>query len=214
MGRQRRTNSAETMLAERRKANDGRFRARHPAVAAELSSLRRDQRRIRKRWANRKSEALPGTAETYERASAVRQGALARLFEAGDIDIDQLAAGQEIAAVAEFLGRDVSIGTMSMETRVDSGRPPIDAAFESLSTVRREMAYSAWRAALVRPAMPVLAMIIGDIGVSVAAKRYHMRNRTAKKLLIDALELWRDKIALMIRDIDHDDVIQAQRRLI
>lgn len=199
-------------LDERRSVHEAAFRAHHPLIAAELRQMRRDQRKMRKTWAHGSKQTRPGTPETYERASVVRQGAIARLYQRGDIDIEQMAAAHEIAAIAEFIGRDVSIRTMSMETRVDNGGRG-DAAFESLALVRREMAYSAWRAEISHPVAPVLAMIIFDVGVSVAAKRYRMRNMRAKKLLIDALDLWRTKIRDAMRYIDRDVVDRAQEGL-
>ena len=109
--------------------------------------------------------------------------------------------------------RDVTIGTTSLETRVDQSRRGEAAFFEQLGAVRREVAYGKWREALPEPA-PVLAMVIEDLGVSRAAKRWRMRNSRAKKLLGEALDLWRDMLDDAYRAIREADLLAARAGLL
>ena len=90
---------------------------------------------------------------------------------------------------AERIGAELTIRTVSLETRVDGGGGRGGAFYEALGAVRAEMAYSAWRGRLPCPG-PVLAMIVGDCAISVAAVRYGMTARRARKLLIEALDAW------------------------
>jgi hypothetical protein len=178
---------------------------RHPARAAQERALRRERRQIRKDW----SHKVNGTPETHYRASQVRQGALARLYETGAIDIEQLSASQDIATVHQRIGADVTVRTVSLETRVDASRTD-RSFFERLGAVRAEVAYTRWRAALPGPAAPILDMIAGDIGYTEVARRYSMHNRRAKKLLISALDLW-PRFSKEARDeIDEATLLAAQ----
>lgn len=161
------------------------------------------------RW--RKHEAH-GTPETLIKAARVQQGALARLFMAGHLSIDQLAWSAEIRAVAERIGRDVAIGSISLETRVDNGFTGWRASDESLGRVRAEVAYTRWRAQLARPA-PVLAMIVEDRGCRAVAQAFRMRDAGARALLIDALDLWPDCYGWARDRVDEDDLVAAKRRL-
>lgn len=115
---------------------------------------------------------------------------MARLHRSGAISIDQLGAALEIADVAEHICAGLGVRTVSLETRIDSGRHGGDVFWESLGRVRREMAYSRWRAALPHPAAPVLAMITEDCGMAEAARRFGIHHRRAKHLLLAALDMW------------------------
>jgi hypothetical protein len=161
------------------------YRRRHPMRAAEEYVLRHRQAGLQERWGHKRE----GTPETLEQAARVRQGALARMFAGGHLSIDQLAFASEIRAIAERIGRDVAIGTVSLETRVDNSQGPGAPFEESLGRVRREVAYSRWRAALRRPG-PVLAMVVDDIAVRTVAQHYRMRDAKARALLVDALDAW------------------------
>ena len=184
---------------------------RHPRRAAEETALGRERRAIRKEFG--RSDVTPGTPETRFRASRTQQGSLARLFVAGDISLDQLQAAAEIAGVADRLGADVQVRTTSVETRVDVSRAHDGAFFESLGAVRREVAYRRWCAALPEPGV-VLAMIVEDVGVREAAKRWRMRNSRAKQLLGYALDRWFDTIGTVVKEIDAADVLAAHAGLI
>jgi len=182
------------------------WQQRHPKKAAQELALRRERRLIRKEW----SHKVNGTPETHYRASHARQGSLARLYQSGAIDIEQLSASQEIAAVHERIGADVTVRTVSLETRVDTGRTAAQTFFEKLGAVRAEVAYTRWRAALPGPAAPILDMIAGDVAYTEAARRYSMHNRRAKRLLIQSLDLW-PAMARQARDeIDEATLIAAQ----
>lgn len=154
-----------------------------------------------------------GTPETHARAARVNQGALARLHASGALGDDQLRAAVEIAAIAERIGRDVSVRTASLETRIDSGRHGDEWA-ETLGRVRREVAYTAWRQSLGAQAAPVLDMIVGDaIGYSVAAARYRMHPRRAKALLLAALDAWPAHLRDATRAVGRFDLAWVHARL-
>jgi hypothetical protein len=180
----------------------------HPALAAEEAALAR-QGAVVADW--RKHEAH-GTAETLLKARHVQQGAMARLFMNGHLSIDQLAWSAEIRTVAERIGRDVAIGSISFETRVDNGFSGHRLAEESLGRVRAEMAYSKWRGRLKRPA-PVLAMIVEDLALRSVARAFRMRDVGARMLLIDALDDWPDCWGWARDRVDEDDLVAMQRRL-
>jgi hypothetical protein len=188
---------------------------RHPRAAQAETAFRRQRRAIRKDFG--RSDVTAGTPETRFHASRTRQGSLARMFVAGDLSADELAWAVEIAGVAERIGGEVRLRTMSVETRVDTSRTH-DAFFESLGAVRREVAYGRWRASLDRLGMSgkavVLEMIVEDAGLSVAAKRWGMRNARAKQLLGHALGLWPAFISAAVREIDAADVVAAHAGLI
>lgn len=208
----RATASAEAARAERIEANREAWATRHPEAAKAERKLRKERRQAQKRWRS----AGAGTVETHEHAARLNQGALARLCRSGAIDADQLAAALEIQTVHERIGADVAIRTASLETRVDRRRWTGDDIFhENLARVRREAAYTAWRRALAAEgrAAPALAMIVGDgdgpIGFTIAARRYRMHHKKAKRLLIEALDLWWRMLGESRRAIDEASVAAA-----
>lgn len=181
---------------------------RHPARAEQERQLRFEVGEI-DRW--RKHEAH-GTPETLLKARHVQQGALARLFMNGHLSIDQLAWAQEIRVVVERIGRDVAIGSISLETRVDNGFSGWRVGEESLGRVRAEMAYTRWRGQLKKPA-PVLAMISEDRACRAVARAFRMRDAAARALLVDALDLWPDCCGWARDRVDEDDLVVVQRRM-
>lgn len=152
-----------------------------------------------------------GTPETHAHAARTRQGALARLFESGAIDKDQLAWACEIAMVAEGIERDVAVRVVSYEPRIDhETHGGIVLALEGVMRVRREMAYGRWRRMLPMPKRLVLDMIVGEpIGFSMAARRYGIRHQRAKSILIAAIDRWPDCIEWACKRVDADDVAAA-----
>ncbi len=160
-----------------------------------------------------------GTPETHDKASRKRQGALARLYASGAISIDQLGAAHEIAAVAERIGSDVTVRTVSLETRIDNGGGRDGAFFEALGQVRREVAYGRWRAGLpgicdgVAVAV-VLDMIVGDVGVSVAARVHRIHVRRARRLLGEALDMWPGFYWDAVRQVDEATLLAAHSGLL
>lgn len=121
--------------------------------------------------------------------TATREGALARLAETGAIDAHQLAAAQEIVAAHESLTADVAVRTARWER--GSGGGPNAASFEPIARVLREMAYTRWRAAVGANGAMLLAVIVDDVGITIAARRWRMSNRRATAVLVAALDGWR-----------------------
>lgn len=185
------------------------WRMRHPKIAAAERRLRKERAELLTNWKHKNE----GTPETHELASRRNQGALAALYKNGSIDGEQLASAVEIALVAERIGADVAVRTSSVETRVDVTRLGDGSFFERLSQVRREQAYTRWRAQLRQPA-PVLDMLVGEpVGFTIVAARYRMHNRKAKQMLIDALDLWPQILGAVCKEIDEKDLAAAHRRL-
>jgi hypothetical protein len=212
--RPRKSAGTDEDLAKRAAANHLRWTQRHPKAAAAERQLRKARAGMLKRWDHKND----GTPETHEHASRCNQGALARLYLEGGIDREQLAAAVEIAAVAERIGADVAVRTASLETRVDVTRLGDGTFYERLSQVRREVAYTRWRSALtpalrLRPGQvaAVLDMLIGEpVGFTVIAKRYRMHNRRARRLLIEALDLWARTLGAVCKEIDQATLTAAQ----
>ena len=162
----------------------------------------------RERWSHKlASGAHP---ETLEKAARTREGSLARLYQTGGIDAEQLASAVQIAEVVERIGADVAVRTASLESRVDEGGPGDGGFHEKLGRVRREMAYTRWRAEAKGPIAALLEMIAGDtVGFTVVAARYRMHNRRAKKLLLDALDLWPRILGQVNKEIDRATLAAA-----
>ncbi|CAN5369719.1 hypothetical protein BH10PSE14_BH10PSE14_04530 [soil metagenome] len=192
----------------------GRKGRRKPVTTitpVELAPGIEEQVALRERWSYKQ-----GTAQTHEKNANRQQGALARLCQSGGIDHHQLAAGEEIATIAYEIRANVSIGIASLEARVDTTRRGDGTFFESLGRVRGEMAYTRWRGQVVGPLGAILAMIVGDDddngaeGFTIVARRYGMHNRRAKKLLIDALDLWPKIRGKVTREVDAASLLAAQ----
>lgn len=147
-----------------------------------------------------------GTPETLEHASTTHQGALAQLHQNGTIDAEQLEWAAQIANVHRSIEADVTVSVASLEARVDQSRR-IDLAGESVRRVRLHHAYTIWRDGLPAPKRLVLDMLVGEpIGYTVAAKRYGVHNRRAKRALIDAIDRWPVCVSLAYRIISDTDV--------
>ena len=132
-----------------------------------------------------------GTPETWERSTRTHDGALIQLQRNGTIDTDQLEWAAQIANVYRSMEADVGVKVASLEARVDESRRHGGRAAESVYRVRMHLAYGYWRELLPAPKQLVLDMIVGDaIGYSVAAARYRVHKRKAKRFLIDALNRW------------------------
>ena len=159
----------------------------------------------RERWSHKQ-----GTPQTHDHAARYREGSLARLYQSGAIDADQLAASIDIAGVIERIGADVAVKTASLETRIDSNRHGDGGFHEALHLVRHELAYTRWRAALRGPVAPVLEMIAGDMPLTAVARIYRMHNRRARQLLIDALDLWPAMLGAALREVDEATLAAAQ----
>lgn len=208
--RRRKASLAERVLEERREANREAWAERHPRAAKDERRLRKGRAQMLARWKHKND----GTPETHEQASRCNQGALARLYQSGAIDAEQLAAAFEIATVAERIGADVAVKTASLETRIDMTRLGDGTFYEKLAQVRREIAYTRWRSEVRGPIAPILDMLVGEpIGFTVVAKRYGMHNRRAKQLLIDALDLWPRIIGHVRKLVDDKSLDAAHARI-
>lgn len=186
------------------------WRARHPARAVTEAELGKEQALIAEKWSYKNQ----GTPPTHEHAERTKQGALARLYQGETINIDQLQWGDEIATIAESIASDVTVRTASLETRIDQERWHHSQLVESIGRVRREQAYNRWRDMLPIPKRLVLDMIIGDaIGYTVAARRYKVHNRKAKKLLIAALDRWPECLAWAGKLITPEDVLRKHAEI-
>lgn len=210
--RRRTRGDAEVELAKRGEANRRRWAERHPEAARAERAFRKQRAESLKRWDHKHH----GTPETHEHASRRNQGALSQLCKNGTIDHHQLAAAVQIAETAERIGADVAVRTASLETRVDSmGRREAEF-FERLGQVRREVAYTRWRAEIGPGSLrPVMEMIAGDgsgeaIGFTIVARRHRMHNRRAKRLLIEALDLWIRLLGQVYKEVDAATVMAAQ----
>ncbi|HEY0116272.1 MAG TPA: hypothetical protein VGB54_11160 [Allosphingosinicella sp.] len=197
--RRRKAGELDRLQVAAAEAAKERWARRHPEAAASERRIRKDRAQMLERWGHKRD----GTPETHEHASRRNQGALARLWKNGEIDSEQLHAAVEIAAVAERIGADVAVKTASLETRVDATRMGDGTFHERLGQVRREMAYTRWRAEVRGPIAAVLDMIVGEPeGFTIVAKRYRMHNRKAKRLLIDALDLWPRILGGVCKEVD------------
>jgi hypothetical protein len=217
-------------LATARKREQERFETRclgvlppAPNVGPKPKGMSKAEWRIEKRrrqdaaladqsLAAKWSHVREATPETMENASRTHQGALMQLYKNGTIDAEQLEYAAQIANVHRSIESDVAVNVASLEARVDQSRRPSDLVGESVRRVRLHHAYTTWRDALPAPKGLVLDMIVGDaIGYTVAAKRYRVHNRTAKRRLIDALEAWPEHVRTAYRLIDQRvvDALQA-----
>lgn len=182
-------------------------------LKSEETSLEKARLRIAERW----SHKAEGTAQTHEHASR-RGDPLTRLFISGHIDRDQLTWAEEINEVFEGIERDVAVRVVGYEPRVDRSRSgAMGTVLSHLETVRRvrmEVAYSWWRSRLPRPCSAVLEMLVGDqLSFSTVALRHGMHKRRARRLLIDALDLWPEALKRAELVVDEASLTAAQSGL-
>lgn len=207
LARKRKPGAAEKQRALQAEAAKDAWAKRHPDAARAERGFRKDRAELLDRWDHKND----GTPETHEHASRRNQGALVRLYLSEAIDAEQLASAVEIATVAERIGADVAVKTASLETRVDVTRMGDGTFYEKLAQVRREVAYTRWRSEVRGPIAPILDMIVGEpVGFTVIAKRYRMHNRRAKRLLLDALDLWPRIFGEVRKEIDPATLAAAQ----
>lgn len=200
----------EQQRKARREANRRNWQVRHPERAAAERQLRVEHAAVAERW-DHKREGTPATHESVRRG---RAGAIARLYQSGAIDDDQLAFAQQICAVIEVIVADVTVRAASLQSRVDAKRVFDDMFFESLARVQREVAYGTWRAWLGNRAAAVLDIIAGDIGLTVAARRHRMHNRKLTRMLIDALDQWPVCLAAARREVNPATLTVAQAAIL
>jgi hypothetical protein len=136
--------------------------------AAKEAESKAKQKRLIARWHHK-----AGTPETHEHIEVIpsrrRQNPLQRLYLRGAINLDDLAAAEQIQSVMETLSRAASIRIGSLEMRVDCSASSRDVLVEYLSRIRLEVAYSLWRKSLPRPAGLVLQMVCSNLPYTTVA---------------------------------------------
>lgn len=195
-----------TATQQQPSAYDAAWRRHHPLRARDERQFRLEAVERQRSYARRDKMSDRGTPETLQKVRGVSQGAIARLVTAGHLSADQLGWACEIRTVAQKIGADVAIGTVSLETRVDGGRRGDGSFFEKLGAVRAEVAYGAWRKELGRDALAILAVVVQDEACRPVARKAGMRDATLQGRLSEALDAW----PLHYRDardaIDEDDL--------
>ncbi|MEP9401875.1 hypothetical protein [Sphingomonas sp. VNH70] len=143
---------------------------------------------LREEW----SHKADGTPATHAHAAAMRrrEGCLARLVATGALDVHQLAAAEEIATAHAAIAADVAVRTAKLEPRGTGGGPDAAAAVH-IRAVLREQAYSRWRAAVGADGAMLLAIIVDDMALTTAARRWRKSNRRTRAILVRALDGWR-----------------------
>lgn len=194
----------ETVIAGKR---SGRVRPKKVEVPVRLEPGIEEAVQVAERWSH-KAKATP---QTLEAANCTHQGALAQLHANGTIDAEQLEWAAEISNVHRSIESDVAISVASLEARVDGGGRGRSRVVESIKRVRLHLAYGLWRDDLPAPKGMVLDMIVGDtIGYTVAAKRYRVHNRKAKRLLIQSIDRWPMCVDQVYRRYSDDDIKKAR----
>jgi hypothetical protein len=148
---------------------------------------------IEKRVALRESygggKATPET-NAHVASELTREGSLARLVRSRTLDLHQLAAAEEIRAAHAVVIADVAVRTARWERGL-GGAARGSAAGESYAQVRRQLAYTEWREAVAPHAAMLLAIVVDDLALTSAARRWRMSDRRARTILTDALDRWR-----------------------
>ncbi|MDR3408453.1 MAG: hypothetical protein P4L68_08145 [Methylovirgula sp.] len=198
----------ETLTERARRGIHSSWCHRHPRLAADERALRLRLRDVEDQFGHKQ-----GTAPTHAAAQRRREGALARLYQSGLIDIHELGAAEEIAVAAERIGAAMGVRTMSMETRIDQGRGGDGAFWEGLGQVRREIAYRCWRNKLGNTAAAIEDLIVRDIGLVETASKHRIGIRRLRKLLVNALDLWPAHLRWARDWVDEEDLAHAHARL-
>lgn len=146
-----------------------------------------------------------GTPETNAYKDTHHADSILQLERNGTLNKEQVEHVAEISNVHRSIESDVAIKVASFEARVDNSGAGANRAAEGINRVRMHLAYTIWREALPAPKQAILDMIVGDaIGYSVAAKRYRMHARRAKRLLIEAIDRWPRCVDRAFEVIDRD----------
>lgn len=173
--------------------------------------LRRERLQAEARWSHKNE----GTAQTHDYASRTREGALVRLYTAGSITADQLEHANEIGSVIERIHADVHMGIINYEPRIDRSTNQPILLLESIRWVRLEMAYGWWRPRAPSPIAAVIAMLGPDpMPFSTAALVHRMHKRKARRILIDAIDLWPEAKDWAERQVDDGDLAAAHYGLL
>lgn len=189
-----------------RKRERERFETKVLGQAPELPPLKKPKGMSKPEWKIEKrrlqDEALAalslsakwshkqGTPETLEKVG-LHTDCLDQLERNGSIDKEQREWAAQIANVYRSIESDVAVSVASLEARVDQSRNNGALVSEGIHRIRLHLAYGYWRDRLPAPKQMILDMIVGDaIGYTVAAKRYGVHNRKAKRLLLGAIDIW------------------------
>jgi len=184
----------------------GRRKPKKVEVPVTLSPGMNEAVAMEERWSHKAN----GTAQTHERAGR-HTDSLDQLERNGTIAKEEREWAAQIANVHRSIESDVAVKIASIETRVDNGgsRPLVA---ERIHRVRMHAAYGFWRQMIPVPRGLVLDMIVGDaIGISVAAKLYHVHKRKAKRLLIEAIKRWPLCVAHAFSIVDQETVDAMNR---
>ncbi|WP_157218691.1 hypothetical protein [Flavisphingomonas formosensis] len=151
-----------------------------------------------------------GTPETEAQAARTHTDSIAQLVRNGTIDKDQQEWADAIANVYRSIEADVGVKGASLEMRVDQS-PRRAGVAEGIHRVRLHLAYWRWRELLPQPKQMVLDMIVGDaVGYTVAAKRYGLDWRRARRELIAALDRWPECVAEVYRSVSEQEIERAR----
>ncbi len=134
------------------------------------------------------------------------------LYERGSITEEQFEASVEIARVAEIIAQAVGMRSASLEARVDNSGSAKDLLIEHIGRVRLEATYSEWRQTLPMPRRMVIDLVTGSVSLTVSSRRYRMRKRKAKVILVDALDRWIGLRSKIESEIEEQEVIAAHFR--
>lgn len=199
---QQKRSEVQLAMAKRREASDAAWATRHPSLAATERAIGRANRKRIGTWDHKRE----GTPETHDHASRTHQGALAQLFMNGTITADQLEHSAQIANVHRSIASDVTVTVASLEARVDNqGRGVMPA--EGIMRVRMHRAYTIWRERIWAPKQMVIDMIVSEVGYTVAARSYGVHNRKARRLLLQAIDLWPNCVEQAFGEVDRDTVM-------
>ncbi|MEH3107135.1 MAG: hypothetical protein PGN09_07595 [Sphingomonas fennica] len=164
-----------------------------PRKPAGMSKAEWKVTKARLRAAAAAEDAVRGRAATPEtlRKLAAHGDGLQQMLANGAIDREQHEWAVEIANVYRSIEADVALSVASLEARVDNGGGSRNLVGESVRRIRLHLAYRRWRDRLPQPKQLILDMIVGDaVGYTVAAKRWGVHHRKARRLLIGALDSW------------------------
>lgn len=134
------------------------------------------------------------------------------LYERGSITEEQFEASVEIARVAEIIAQAVGMRSASLEARVDNSGSAKDLLIEHIGRVRLEATYSEWRQTLPMPRRMVIDLVTGSVSLTVSSRRYRMRKRKAKVILVEALDRWIGLRSKIESEIEEQEVIAAHFR--
>lgn len=132
-----------------------------------------------------------GTPETLAHLEAKqrRSGAIARLYASGAIDVDQLAAADQIATTYRAVTADAPVRTASWEARTGGGGGG-DAEIGMLNRTMGDFAMEWWLRRVGHSAEALIAVIVQDVGLTIVADRHGMSMPKARRMIGDALSLW------------------------